>query len=1275
MLKSILLLVIICISAHASKNLKGQNYLLPGEHKYRLIVKFSPGEVLDIEAGKPYFSPDRAAPPQSIGTLQKYRFNQIIRFSDEEKKLMRSGQTPPPGREQAFNKYRFRGLAFLENAEEINGEELLEIANELEKLDFVEYAALESLDPPPPPGYLEKATQPSLSLPPPATPDFSSNQTYRNSSFLNIEYAWSLEIKGQGIRIADIEWGFDYDHEDLKRSRFIELRPTTNHEYDNHGTAVAGILFAMDNGYGVTGMVHQADTLYGVSEVGTSRSAGITLGLGRLRAGDVFVYEMQTYGKDENYVPADFNQAVWDITKNATDDGIIVVAAAGNGNEDLDDSYYSSYLARGDNGSIIVGAGSANVLRNKLSFSTYGSRVNVQGWGESVTTSGYGALHNGGEHATYTSGFNGTSSATPVVTSAVVAIQSYAKNVLGTILTPQEMRSLLIETGRAQGSGGHIGPFPDVKAAIEKLRENYSARLHIVSNIDDTILSTESEFLLQWTGENISGPLSLKLLNSRNDLLLISDDISSDTLYSWLIDSNITTGYRYRLVISHSDTSDTSGFFTIMRKKPDQNTVLLDQTGISVVYVSNQENDTGDGAATNVLDRRTNIIWHTESSINHPHSIVLKTSNAYGISGFSYTRGNEDIYGIITDYLIEISEDSIYWDTVASGEWNEDSMISLVRFDATWGNYVRLTSLASANGSPRASAAQIHLYIEQGYKRDQTITFTTIPDTVNYGDSHFLLEAQANSGLPVRFTSSDTDIISISTDTAYIKGAGTATITASQSGDYSWKEAMDVVQTLTVRKKSVFICGVTANNKVYDANIVTTLSGTAQLDSVLPGDKVELSGIASAVFDDKTATENKIVTVNGYILSGDDAANYLLQPLQLRATITAKALSVIGITAQNKVYDGNNIATLSGTAEPDSVLPGDMVELGGTASAVFDDQTATENRIVTVNGYVLGGYDAVNYYLQPLQLRASITPKPLSIIGIAAQNKVYDGNNIAALSGTAELDSVLPGDIVELSGTVSAVFDDKNSNANKLVTVNGYVLNGPDAPNYSLSLPMQLRSAILKAPLSISADDATKGLGYPDPVFTVTCDGFAAGEDFSVLGETLLIDRTPEGEEPGEYKIVPSGVTSDNYEIVFVNGTLTIDPESSVRYPIDSKRGQNGYAISSPEDRKQSKQNLCKIIFSNNPVDLSSSAARFRVKVPCQSVLKIVIYDASGDMLDSRSVRTNNKGESGVLAWDLRNRNGSRVSVGTYLVQVEAGGLKSAEIYKFRGKLGVARRR
>lgn len=614
---------------------------------------------------------------------------------------------------------------------------------------------------------------------------------------------------------------------------------------------------------------------------------------------------------------------------------------------------------------------------------------------------------------------------------------------------------------------------------------------------------------------------------------------------------------------------------------------MLDQSGISVVYVSNQENDTGNGAATNVIDSRTNKIWYTKTTVNHPHSIILKTSTAYGLSGLSYTHSNEDAYGIITDYRIEISPDSISWDTVASGGWDRDSVISLVRFDPTWGNYVRLSSLASHNGNPRASAAQIHLYIEQGYKREQIIAFTTIADTVTYGDIPFLIEAHALSGLPVTFTSSDTAVISISFDSVYIKGAGTVIVTASQSGNDTWKEATDVEQTITVRKRAVFISGVTVQNKVYDGNNFVVLSGTSALDSVLTGDSVNLDSNVVALFENKMVAENKLLTVNG----------------------------------------------------------------------------------------VLIGSDAANYYLQPLQLKASITPRPLSLIGISAQSKVYDGTDAATLSGTAELDSVLSEDSVELSGTVSATFNDSNANANKPVTVHGYLLKGPDAPNYLLSVPIELRSAISKAPLVISVNDATKGEGLTDPEFTVTFDGFASGEDASVLAGTLQIDRTPEGEDPGEYAIVPSGVSSDNYEISFVSGTLTIEPAISVRNPRNLQRGHARPANSSQDEQVQSKQNLCSITFSKNPVYLSSGAASFRVKVPCQSVLNIVIYDASGDMLDSRSVLTNYKGESDVLTWDLRNRKGSRVSVGTYLVQVEARGLKVAESYRFRNKLGVARGR
>ena len=111
--------------------------------------------------------------------------------------------------------------------------------------------------------------------------------------------------------------------------------------------------------------------------------------------------------------------------------------------------------------------------RSRLSFSNYGPRVNVQGWGDCVTTTGYGDLQRGGNNDLwYTSTFGGTSSASPIVTGAAAALSSAQERANGTHLTSQQVRSLLISTGTPQntsGSGalaGHIGPLPDLEGAL-----------------------------------------------------------------------------------------------------------------------------------------------------------------------------------------------------------------------------------------------------------------------------------------------------------------------------------------------------------------------------------------------------------------------------------------------------------------------------------------------------------------------------------------------------------------------------------------------------------------------------------------------------------------------------------------------------------------------------------------------------------------------------------------------------------------------------------------
>lgn len=355
-----------------------------------------------------------------------------------------------------------------------NNEDAEKLASTLEKFPEVEYVSVMSSVPIEPP--FVKAFV--------ATPDLENVQTYLNDNpGINAKYAWSRGITGQNIRIRDVEYGFYKTHEMLSNQNSIQLETgfapnagLSNNNYRDHGTAVVSILGSVKDNIGLSGGAYSASEIKGFMEwttVGYDRASAVSRSINASQAGDIILYEMQTGGKDGQYCPAEYNSVIWDLTKAATDSGIIIIAAAGNGNQNLDDPFYAAYNARGNSGAIIVGAGSPNTTHSKLSFSTYGSRVDVQGWGSSVLAAGYGsyAQYDGDTNRTYNY-FSGTSSATPVVASAATLIQSYYYQTTGQYLTPTAMKNLLISTGIPQGGtvvNQKIGPLPNVKNAILQL--------------------------------------------------------------------------------------------------------------------------------------------------------------------------------------------------------------------------------------------------------------------------------------------------------------------------------------------------------------------------------------------------------------------------------------------------------------------------------------------------------------------------------------------------------------------------------------------------------------------------------------------------------------------------------------------------------------------------------------------------------------------------------------------------------------------------------------
>lgn len=83
---------------------------------------------------------------------------------------------------------------------------------------------------------------------------------------------------------------------------------------------------------------------------------------------------------------------------------------------------------------------------------------------------------------------------------------------------------------------------------------------------------------------------------------------------------------------------------------------------------------------------------------------------------------------------------------------------------------------------------------------------------------------------------------------------------------------------------------------------------------------------------------------------------------------------------------------------------------------------------------------------------------------------------------------------------------------------------------------------ITKAPLTVTANDHSIEYGEAPANNGVTYSGFVANENVGVLGGTLAYNCTyNQYDNVGDYDITVSGLTSDNYEITFVKGNLTVE--------------------------------------------------------------------------------------------------------------------------------------
>ena len=445
------------------------------------------------------------------------------------------------------------------------------------------------------------------------------------------------------------------------------------------------------------------------------------------------------------------------------------------------------------------------------------------------------------------------------------------------------------------------------------------------------------------------------------------------------------------------------------------------------------------------------------------------------------------------------------------------------------------------------------------YTYRPTITVTPTAVAATYGNAVNLTNyAYATTGYLTGAAGNDSSADSltgtVSGVTTYLQGSdignyninyNTGTLTSSLGYLISYANNATA---LTVGKRTLTI-GLTGTvDKIYDGtNTASMASGNYNLSNFYGSDATTVSILnSSATYDDKNVGSGKTLSVSGLSLSGAKSGNYQLSTTSLSGAIgnvTKKALSIVGLSGVDRVYNGMTNAGITGTAALSGDVAGDDVTISITGSGTFADKNVGTAKVITVNGYNIGGVDAGNYDLtQPSTLTADVTKATLNI-GATANNITYNGST----SATATLnDNRISGDNLTTSYT-SASFSDKDAGVGKTVTISGINVTGTDVGNYNFNTTATTAADISKKALTVGAGSETVIYGTTVPSTSINYNGFIVGEDQTFLNTAPVLASAHSGivnagSYVGNYTL--SGGVDTNYSFTYIAGDLTVNKKT-----------------------------------------------------------------------------------------------------------------------------------
>ena len=285
---------------------------------------------------------------------------------------------------------------------------------------------------------------------------------------------------------------------------------------------------------------------------------------------------------------------------------------------------------------------------------------------------------------------------------------------------------------------------------------------------------------------------------------------------------------------------------------------------------------------------------------------------------------------------------------------------------------------------------------------------------------------------------------------------------------------------------------------------------------------------------------------------------------------TAQAATTVTVANQTSLSDVSGSGTYGGSATLTATLTADGSPLTGESVAftlsvdgrlISEGSAITDSSGVAALGHIsLAGVGAgtdsgaveVSFTGDTTDASAAaggdltVTPAALTI-SANNQTKVYGA---ALPSLTASFTGFVNGDTLASLTTKPTLTT--TATAGSPVSGNPYAItvSGAVDGNYTIRYVVGVLT-VTPAPLTITADNASVVAGQPVPPIHVNYSGFVLGQGPAALNGILSITTSATATSPaGSYPIAPGGLSSSNYAITYVDGTLTVTPASVSAPPV-----------------------------------------------------------------------------------------------------------------------------